>query len=184
MKEYLILGLGNYSKKFEDTRHNIGLKFVKKLANSLSSDDWEEDKNTIYKEVHLESANILFVFTKSYMNDTGEHLKKYKGTKREVFLVSDDLNLEEGKTLLTDFNQKTTHNGIKSVIPVLDISAVFRIGVGRPSHMQVKNFVLSKPSLFGSLKLRKAYKRFYKSIFILARFGKEESKSYFSGRRS
>ena len=69
---------------------------------------------------------------------------------------------------------------------VLKVSAVFRVGIGRPKSdggSMVKNYVLSKPSLFGSLKLKKAYKRFQKSVEVLAKSEKDEAKSYFSGKR-
>ena len=45
--KYLIVGIGNIGKDYENTRHNIGFKIVESISEKLGS-EFELKKHTLY----------------------------------------------------------------------------------------------------------------------------------------
>ena len=59
---FLICGLGNPGKKFENTRHNIGFKFVDKIINQFELSKLKIDK---FKELYSgEISNLKILIIK------------------------------------------------------------------------------------------------------------------------
>ncbi len=157
----IIIGIGNIDKKLLNTRHNVGIWFIKKILNIKNI-----KFNKIYKK-KIKKKNILFYIPKTYINLCGKNIynikKKKKIKNKEILIVHDEINLKPGETKIKyNIGKKNTHNGIKNIIKYLKKSNFYqlRIGIGRPKKKnKLKKFVLSSPN-------KKQKKLIYKSIKI------------------
>lgn len=149
----LIVGLGNPTAQYADTRHNAGFWLVERLAEqfniSLSTDKkfhGQVGRGTIC------GADVRLLMPDTYMNKSGMAvaplMKFYNISPDELLVAHDELDIGAGLVKLKTGGGHGGHNGLKDIAPHtgLDFHRL-RIGIGRPAHSsQVSNFVLSKPS--------------------------------------
>lgn len=141
----LFFGLGNPSKQYQNTRHNLGQIIINNFAKnnhfSLSK------KSKLQSEVGEWSKNI-FALSTSYMNLSGISVKKvadfYKIPPKNIYLIHDDLDLPVGEWRLQFDRGAAGHNGVKSVIENLGTQAFWRvrIGIGHPEFDNPEEYVL------------------------------------------
>ncbi|MBL0690245.1 MAG: aminoacyl-tRNA hydrolase [Alphaproteobacteria bacterium] len=162
----LIIGLGNYGRKFTKNRHNVGFIALDFLAEHFNI-DWKI--NSSYAVAKFE--NIYFLKPLTGMNLSGipviNFLKKNRSTFSidKIITVSDDL---ETKPMIAKLKSRISpkgHNGLRSLDSHLsnffkiDINKLnytqYRIGIGHPQKHQleidgnipVHSFVLGNLSL-------------------------------------
>ncbi|MCR5741244.1 MAG: aminoacyl-tRNA hydrolase [Gammaproteobacteria bacterium] len=142
----LIVGLGNPDSKYQYTRHNVGF---------MALDFYAQKKNITFKgqrsfkgEIYMGNGFILLKpFT--YMNLSGESValvkNYYKIEDKDVFVISDDFNLEFGKLRLREKGSAGGHNGLKSIISCIGSEDFYRlrVGIGDPEDNAI-DFVLGK----------------------------------------
>ena len=107
---YVVVGLGNPTKKYENTRHNAGFLFVERLADFLGWDrlydvpEWEHDDGMQYENIANSSslaANVTFT-----VNIASLGLAGYE------FVTSPSLNLSliDGALLIDEATNQTALN--------------------------------------------------------------------------
>ena len=155
MKNLLIVGLGNPGKDYEETRHNVGIKFLELLSTHFDIPLVEETKfSSNYGYKKLDNLKLHLATPVLYMNESGiaiQKIKKYlKINLEDILIVHDELDLPVGKLKLKDSGGHGGHNGIRNIIDHLQGKSEFkrlRIGIDHPSNEQdVTNYVLSKRS--------------------------------------
>lgn len=131
---FLIVGLGNPGKEYENTRHNVGFMALDALKK-------------------LELHNAILVKPQAFMNDSGKAVKsfltKYKilNTKYLV-VVHDDIDIPLGEIKISQNRGSAGHKGVQSIIQTLGTKDFTRIRIGiqpksgKPKN--VENFVLQK----------------------------------------
>ncbi len=154
-KRFLIVGLGNPGKTYEDTRHNIGFRIVKALAAkwgitlrpSLIRAKGSFGKTTIQdKEAHL-------LLPLTYMNESGLAVRKclnyYKIPLDQLMVVTDDVAIPLGTLRLRIKGSCGGHKGLSSVEKHLGTTeyARLRVGVGDRSVGELADYVLGRFSL-------------------------------------
>jgi peptidyl-tRNA hydrolase, PTH1 family len=128
---FLIIGLGNPGKKYENTRHNIGSRTIDEL-----------------EALNLE--NVILAKPKTFMNESGKAAKalvqKYKIKPESLIIIHDDIDIPLGQIKIVKNRGSAGHKGVESIIKELrtkDFRRV-RIGIcpetGKPKT--VENFVL------------------------------------------
>jgi PTH1 family peptidyl-tRNA hydrolase len=151
MSDRLIIGLGNYGKKYEHTRHNIGWDVFEEL--SFASDlRWQEKFKghyAVYQNTQMSNDKIYFLKPQTYMNLSGESVQPlmafFKINLDNILVLHDELDLPFGTIAFKKGGGLAGHNGLKSITASLgsqDFKRV-RIGIGRPVHGDVSNWVLS-----------------------------------------
>ena len=149
----LIVGLGNYPKKYHLTRHNIGFLLVDYLQNIGNFDKWKESKKDIcdISKGILFKVDCILIKPNTYMNLSGEAVIKvmrfYKICANDLIVVHDDIDLAFGNVKFTQSKNSAGHNGVKSINSVIhDVYNRIRVGVGRPDNPEydVADYVLSK----------------------------------------
>ena len=80
----LIVGLGNPGKEYRNTRHNVGFFMLDKYLNGEGK--WKEKFNGLYLEKNINGEKVIFLKPLSYMNLSGEVIKKYI----DFFKISND----------------------------------------------------------------------------------------------
>ena len=131
----LIVGLGNPGKAYENTRHNMGWRIVKKMAEKKPP----------------EGVKVKFLLPSTYMNSSGEEVKvnmdDFKLGLKDLLIVCDDVALPFGKLRLRDKGSSGGHNGLKSIEEHLSsqIYSRLKVGVDAPVEgIDLADYVLSR----------------------------------------
>lgn len=148
---YLIIGLGNPGKKYENTRHNVGFDTIDYLSYKHSIKVSRIGFKAVYGEGEIEGKRIILLKPQTFMNLSGESVREivdwYKVPLERVIIIYDDIDLEPGKIRIRPKGSSGSHNGMKSIIYQLqaDNFPRIRIGIGRaPERWDLADYVLSK----------------------------------------
>ena len=144
----LIVGLGNPGSKYHQTRHNIGWDVFEELsfANELR---WTEKFKGLYAVYNNGSEKIYFLKPQTFMNLSGESVRPlmdfFKIDIKQVLVVHDEIDLPFGTIAFKNGGGLAGHNGLKSIAEKLATQDFkrLRVGIGRPIHGDVSNWVLS-----------------------------------------
>lgn len=148
---FLIAGLGNPGKKYENTRHNVGFDTIDHLSHKHGIKVSKIGFKAVYGEGEIEGKRIILLKPQTFMNLSGESIREivewYKISPERVIIIYDDIDLEPGKIRVRPKGSSGTHNGMKSIIYQLqeDNFPRVRIGIGRaPEKWDLADYVLSK----------------------------------------
>lgn len=145
---YIVVGLGNPGKEYENTRHNVGFMAIDKLSEKLSiSVEKNKHKSLIGKDI-IKQETIMLVKPQTFMNLSGEAvidiLNFYKEKPEKVIVIVDDIDLPLGKIRIKKKGSAGTHNGLKSIVSCTNSQDFIRIkvGVGQNRDIDLVNYVL------------------------------------------
>lgn len=142
---FLIVGLGNPGREYEDTRHNIGFKVVDNIAKEYNIEINRQKFKGTYGEGFIEGKKVILLKPNTYMNLSGESVREvvdfYNLDNDEVLVIYDDISLDVGKLRIREKGSAGGHNGIKSIIAHLgsDVFSRIKVGVGQPDSDLVKH---------------------------------------------
>lgn len=145
----ILVGLGNPGPEYEKNRHNIGFVFLDFLARRWNIDLSREKFGSLYGEGFFNQEKILLLKPQKYMNLSGAPVARwmsfYKAAGEDLLVMHDEVDLGLGKVKLQKGSGAAGHNGIRSIKESLGHLDFYRLrlGVGRPSRGQVRDFVLS-----------------------------------------
>lgn len=148
---YIVVGLGNPGKKYENTRHNIGFELVDYLARKFGIKVEKIKHKALIGEFLYEGEKIVLVKPQTYMNLSGESVLSivnyYNIELERLVVVYDDIDIPLGNVRIRKSGSAGSHNGMKDIIYKLknDSFPRIRIGVGKPQNKNIdlKDFVLS-----------------------------------------
>jgi len=146
---FLIVGLGNPGKEYEDTRHNIGFKVVDNIAKEYNIEINRQKFKGTYGEGFIDGEKVMLLKPTTYMNLSGESVREvvdfYNLDNDDILVIYDDISLEVGTLRIREKGSAGGHNGIKSIIAHLntDVFSRIKVGVGQPAENLVK-YVLGK----------------------------------------
>lgn len=149
--EYLIVGLGNPDKKYENTRHNAGFMGIDAIAQNLNTEVKRIKFKSLIADVIINNHRCLLMKPTTYMNNSGqavvEAMNFYKIPIEKVIVLYDDISLEPSKIRIRRKGSGGGHNGIKSIIYLTgkDNFPRIKIGVGKKPHPEydLADWVLS-----------------------------------------
>ena len=141
---YAVIGLGNPGPQYEFTRHNIGARVVRCLAEQSSalgsgSVNWQSKFDCQFVKMKCGSKECLMVLPQSYMNLSGQAvkplLKFYKVLSEQILVVHDELDLAPGVIRVKKGGSAAGHRGVGDIISQFGFNDFYRvrIGVGHPS---------------------------------------------------
>ena len=146
----LIVGLGNPGKEYEKTRHNMGFFYIDKYAEKQGVSITKNKFNGLYSELLLNGEKVLLLKPQSYMNLSGEVVKKYVDyfnvEIEDILIICDDLDTSLGKYRLRATGSPGGHNGLKNIELHLgtDKYSRLKIGISHDKDIDTKDYVLSK----------------------------------------
>ena len=149
---YLIAGLGNPTKQYEHTRHNIGFDTITYLADHYHISMNTKKFRGICGTGVIEGQKVLLLMPQTYMNLSGQSVSEaaafYKlDPAAEVIVIYDDIALEPGNIRVRKKGSAGGHNGIKNIIAHLGTQEFqrIRIGVGeKPKEYDLADYVLGR----------------------------------------
>lgn len=149
---YVIAGLGNPTKQYEKTRHNIGFDVMDALGEKYNIRIKEKKHKALSGKGVIAGKQVLLVKPQTFMNLSGESigeiLRFYKLTPQEnLIVIFDDINLLPGNIRIRGKGSAGGHNGIKSIIKCCGSSDFARIKVGvggKPEGWDLADHVLGR----------------------------------------
>lgn len=150
MKKFLIVGIGNIGKEYDNTRHNVGFQILDYISKEYQQ-DFEIVKYGQISKFRIKGKSVILLKPSTYVNLSGKAvgywLKKEKIGINNLLVISDDLNLDFGKIRIKTKGTDGGHNGLKDISNVLGTNnySRFRFGIGGnfPKGRQ-SDYVLSK----------------------------------------
>lgn len=136
----LVVGLGNPGPRYADTRHNVGARFVTRLAgrHGVSLKAESRFKGDLGRGT-VAGHDVRLLVPTTFMNLSGESVgavaRFFQIAPVEILVAYDEMAFEPGIVRLKTGGGANGHNGIQSVIEGLGNERGFhrlRIGVGHP----------------------------------------------------
>lgn len=150
--DYMIVGLGNPGKHYDDTRHNCGYIAVGYIAYQLKCRiDKLKFKSTMGM-CEIEGKKCLLLKPTTFMNNSGEAVREamnfYKLRPEQVIVIFDDVSLNTG---MIRIKRKGSDGGQKGMANIIYLTGSdnfprIKIGIGPKPHpdYDLKDFVLSR----------------------------------------
>ena len=147
---YIIAGLGNPDRQYQNTRHNVGFDVIDVIADKYDIAMGERKHKAIIGKGYIAGQKVVLVKPQTYMNLSGESIRDgidfYKvDEKSELIVISDDVSLDVGRIRIRKKGSAGGHNGLKNIMKHLghDEFIRMRMGVGeKPSGYDLADYVL------------------------------------------
>jgi len=146
---YLIAGLGNPGREYENNRHNIGFMVADRIARELGVEFSRVQNNALVTKGSPAGKTVVLVKPRTYMNESGRAVSAlqrfYKIPLENLLVVFDDVDLPFETIRLRSEGGSSGQKGMKSVIQHLGTQgfARLRVGIDRPpGRMETPDYVL------------------------------------------
>ena len=135
---FLIVGLGNPGKQYENTRHNVGFDVIDAMADKYNITVESRKNKALCGKGVIAGRKVILAKPQTYMNLSGEsvaellHYYKLNPTD-ELLVIYDDISLAPGRLRVRAKGSAGGHNGLKSI----------KVGVGeKPKGWDLADHVL------------------------------------------
>jgi len=146
---YLIVGLGNPGRQYQDNRHNVGFMVVDRLAQRLGVSFTRLEQKALVSRADYQGRRLILAKPQTYMNLSGQAVSAlvrfYKIPLYHLLVIHDDIDLPFGVLRLRPEGGSGGQKGLQSVIEALGTQEFprLRIGINRPpGHMEAADYVL------------------------------------------
>ena len=148
---WLVVGLGNPGKKYEQTRHNVGQVTIDELSRRWRFSLREGKDKASVGETTLRDAGgtdhkVVCAIPTTFMNESGQavrllmkrHNLQFDSDIAQLIIVHDELDLEPGVVRAKVGGGLAGHNGLRSITSHLSTQdyARVRFGVGKPASAE------------------------------------------------
>ena len=150
--KYMIVGLGNPGKKYENTRHNAGFMALDVLEREWNASPYGNKKTAVLSKAKVDGKEVILVRPLTFMNLSGNAVNEvgayYKIPPENITVIADDISMAVGRMRIRNKGSDGGHNGLKDIIRVLGNNNLLRIkiGVGQKPHpdYDLADWVLGK----------------------------------------
>ncbi len=145
---YIIVGLGNPGKKYEYTKHNVGFLTLDYLAERHGIKVTKIRHKALVGEGSIAGQRVLLVKPQTFMNLSGNSVREildyYKTDMQELIVIYDDADIEMGRLRIRKGGSGGSHNGMKSIISMIqnDTFPRVKVGIGRGREADLASYVL------------------------------------------
>lgn len=147
---FIIAGLGNPKKEYDNTRHNIGFEAIDALADKYRISVMGIRNKAMTGKGIINGEKVILAKPLTFMNLSGESIRPladyYKiDVETELIVISDDITLPPGQIRVRKSGSAGGHNGLKNIIQQLGSQNFqrIRIGVGeKPRGYDLVDYVL------------------------------------------
>lgn len=182
MENFLIVGLGNPGKEYYTTRHNAGWLALDYIAEKLNVTIKKIKFKATYAETVSEGKKLILLKPQTYMNASGESVMAaadyYLIAPENILVIHDDISLPSNKLRIRKKGSAGGHNGLKSIIYLLNSDAFPRIKIGvsdRNDTSDLKDWVLGTFSKEEQKGLQENFEKIYDAAMMIAHGKIEEA---------
>lgn len=187
---YLIAGLGNPTKEYDKTRHNVGFAVIDTLADKYRIDVSEKKHKALCGKGVIEGRKVLLVKPQTFMNLSGESIRAavdyYKIEPEDIIVIYDDISLDPGQLRIRLKGSAGGHNGIKNIITHLGTQEFPRIKVGvgaKPPRVDLADYVLSRFSPDEQKLMDEAFKEAAEAAVSMMTDGAERAMNHYNTKK-
>ncbi len=183
---YIICGLGNPGREYEQTRHNMGFLTMDVLSAKLGIDIRRLKFRSLLGEGRIGTEKVILVKPQTYMNNSGEALREivayYGIDPAHLIVVYDDIDLPVGDLRLREKGSAGTHNGMRSIIYQLQFDDFprIRIGTGKSDVIPLVSFVTGKPTQEEQGPLAEAIEKAAEAVICWVEHGPKQAMQQFN----
>ncbi|HJC06175.1 MAG TPA: aminoacyl-tRNA hydrolase [Candidatus Enterocloster excrementipullorum] len=188
---YLIAGLGNPTREYEKTRHNVGFDTIDVLADRINTDVAERKFKGLYGKGMLGGEKVILLKPQTFMNLSGESVRAaadfYKIPPDHIIVIYDDISLDVGHLRIRTKGSAGGHNGIKNIIAHLGTQEFPRIKIGvggKPPRMDLADYVLSRFPAEERKIMETAFRDAAEAAGVLIAEGPDAAMNRFNGPRN
>ena len=178
---YIIVGLGNPGKKYENTRHNMGFQTIDRLAEEYAISVDKIKFKALVGEGRIAGQRVVLVKPQTYMNLSGQSVQEimhfYKENIENLIVIYDDLDIPAGKIRVRKKGSAGTHNGMRNIVQMLadDGFPRIRVGIGGEKKGDLIDFVIGGVSKSEMELLREATVQASKAAAAIVEKGIEKA---------
>ena len=187
---YLIAGLGNPTKEYDKTRHNVGFSVIDVLADRYRIDISEKKHKALCGRGVIEGQKVLLLKPQTFMNLSGESIRAaadyYKIEPEEMIVIYDDISLDPGQLRIRLKGSAGGHNGIKNIIANLGTQDFPRIKVGvgaKPPRRDLADYVLSRFGAGEQKLMEEAFGEAAEAAVMMMTDGAERAMNHFNAKK-
>ncbi len=185
---YIIAGLGNPGKEYENTRHNAGYEVIEALAEKYNISVLELKHKAMIGKGYIEGQKAVLVKPLTFMNLSGESLRMvvdyYKAdAEQDLIVISDDISLPPGQLRVRKKGSAGGHNGLKNIIKMLGTENFRRIrmGVGeKPKDYDLADWVLGHFNKEEKAAMQDAVKKAVRAVELMLTEGTDAAMNEFN----
>ena len=174
---FIIVGLGNPTKEYENTRHNVGFDVIDAIADKYNISVTERKNRAFCGKGIIEGQKVILAKPQTYMNLSGESVRGlvdyYKvDEETELLIIFDDISLDVGQLRIRKKGSAGGHNGIKSIIQHLGSNVFQRLKVGvgeKPKEYDLADYVLGHFSKAEREIMEDGYKNAIEAVEMIVR---------------
>jgi len=145
----LVVGLGNPGAQYSATRHNAGFHGLDAWCAAAGVCMTQTKFHGLFGSARVGGRSVHLLKPQTFMNLSGKSVQAcmafYHIALEDVLVLHDELDLPLGDIRVKSGGGHGGHNGLRSIIEVTGGQSFgrIRIGIGRPEHGDVVNYVLS-----------------------------------------
>lgn len=189
---YIIVGLGNFGKQYDNTRHNVGFVTIDTLAEQENIAVLEKKHKAVIGKGIVAGQKCILAKPTTFMNLSGECVRElidyYKSDETtELIVISDDVSLDVGRLRIRKKGSAGGHNGLKNIIAHLGHDNFIRIkmGVGeKPKGWDLADYVLGRFSGPEGKMMEEAAKRAADAIRMIITSDADTAMNEFNSAKS
>ena len=172
---FIIVGLGNPTKEYDGTRHNVGFDVIDAIADKYNISVTERKNRAFCGKGIIAGQKVLLAKPQTYMNLSGESVRGLLDyfkidEETELIVIYDDISLDVGQLRIRKKGSAGGHNGIKNIITHLGTNVFQRIKVGvgeKPKEYDLADYVLGHFSKSEKEQMEDGYKNAIEAIEMI-----------------
>ena len=168
---YVIAGLGNPKKEYDNTRHNIGFSVIDMLADKTGISVNTAKHKGLLGAGYLNGQKIILVKPLTYMN---------------LIVIHDDISLEPGIIRVRKKGSAGGHNGLKNIIQHLGKDQFVRIKVGvgeKPAGYDLADYVLGHFDREEQVLMKQVSEEVCEAVQMILEKGPDAAMNVYNGRK-
>lgn len=147
----IIIGLGNPTREYQATRHNVGFDAVTRICDDFNIRLDSKEHKALCGRGYIGGEKVILAQPQTYMNLSGESVRAlvdyYKLASEDIIVICDDIHLDVGQLRVRKKGSAGGHNGLKNIIAQLGTQEFTRIRVGvgeKPEEWDLVDYVLGR----------------------------------------
>lgn len=189
---WIVAGLGNPTKEYDKTRHNVGFDTIDQLAARYGIAVLDKKHKGLSGKGIIAGEKVVLLKPQTFMNVSGESIRAaldfYKAdAATRLIVIYDDISLPPGQLRVRKKGSAGGHNGIKNIIAHLGHDQFIRIKIGvgkKPEGYDLAAYVLGRFSPQEREVMEEAFVKAADAVEVILSQGPDAAMNLYNKRNS